>query len=94
MIYHVDSEQVAASAANVAATASAIRDQVAAMMANLLALQDTWGGVAAANFADCTSQWRITQAQVEASLDSISTQLATAASVYSEAEAQSMALFH
>lgn len=92
-IYAVNSEEVAASAARVGATGESIRQEVAVLMADLVALQGSWGGVASATFADCATQWRATQAQVETSLDHIAGQLATAARVYAEAEAQSTALF-
>lgn len=92
-VYHVDSEQVAASAALVAASAESIRGEVAQMMANLLALQDSWGGVAQSSFAECAATWRATQAQVEAALEDIAARLGSAATVYSDAEAASTALF-
>lgn len=91
--FSVNSDQVAASAARTVATGERIRAEVAAMMGDLVALQDTWGGVAAASFAECAAQWRVTQTQVEASLDAIATQLRTAATVYADAEAHSVALF-
>lgn len=92
-MYVVDPEQVAASAARVTATGERIRGEVSVMMADLVALQGSWGGVASANFSDCAAQWRTTQAQVEAALDAIGAQLATAAGVYADAEAQSASLF-
>nr|WP_022867450.1 WXG100 family type VII secretion target [Schaalia vaccimaxillae] len=92
-MYAVDSHQVSLSAARVAATADRIRSEVGAMLAELMALQETWTGVAHANFSGTVSQWQATQAQVEASLTSISSQMHMAANVYAEAEAQSSALF-
>ena len=92
-MYVVDPEQVAASAARVAATGERIRGEVAVMMADLVALQGSWGGVASANFSECATQWRTTQAQVDAALDAIGVQLATAAGVYADAESHSASLF-
>jgi len=91
--YAVNSDEVAASATRAAAAGERIRTEVAAMMTDLQSLQDTWGGVASATFADCAAQWRTTQAQVEASLDAIAAQLGAAAGVYADAEAQSASLF-
>jgi WXG100 family type VII secretion target len=91
--FTVNSDEVAASAARTTATGERIRAEAAAMMTDLLALQGSWGGVAAASFADCAAQWRATQAQVEASLEAIASQLAAAAGVYADAEAQSASLF-
>lgn len=91
--YAVNSDQIAASSAHVVATGERIRGEVATMMAELAALQDTWGGVASAGFVECATQWRATQAQVEAALDTIGAQLAHAATVYADAEARSTAIF-
>ncbi len=91
--FAVNSDEVAASAARTSATGERIREEVAVMMTDLVSLQETWGGLASANFAECAAQWRATQSQVEASLDAIATQLASAARVYSDAETESAALF-
>lgn len=91
--YMVDSAQIAESAAQVGATGEAIRTEVQVMLANLEALQGTWGGVAAAAFAECADQWRLTQAQVEETLDLIAQRLASASHVYAQAEDQSLGLF-
>ena len=76
--YAVDAEQISAAAAQACATASTIRSEVDTMMAQLLALQDSWTGGAQVNF----------QASI-----GISTQLQAAAATYSDAEAHSAALF-
>lgn len=91
--YAVNSDQIASSSAHVVATGERIRAEVATMMLDLTGLQDTWGGVASAGFAECATQWRLTQAQVEAALDTIGGQLAHAAAVYADAEARSTAIF-
>lgn len=91
--YAVNSDQISASSAHVVATGERIRAEVATMMTELAGLQDTWGGVASAGFADCATQWRATQAQVESALDTIGAQLAQAAGIYAEAEARSTAIF-
>ncbi|WP_043535849.1 WXG100 family type VII secretion target [Actinomyces polynesiensis] len=92
-MFVVDPEQVAASAARVTGTGERIRGEVAAMMADLVSLQGSWAGVASANFTECTAQWRVTQAQVEAALDAIGAQLAVAAGTYADAESRSASLF-
>ena len=48
--YAVDAEQIAAASAQACTTASTIRTEVDTMMAQLLALQDTWTGGAQVNF--------------------------------------------
>ncbi|WP_076466233.1 WXG100 family type VII secretion target [Actinomyces mediterranea] len=91
--YMVDSAQVSAAAARVGATSETIRQQVQAMLAELIALESSWSGAAQQNFQACVAGWQATQVQVEASLDAIGAQMNTAASVYADAEAQSTALF-
>ena len=93
MQYHVDAAQVSAASARAAASADAIRGEVAAMMGHLLALDSSWQGAAAAAFGDAREQWRGAQAHVEAALDAITTALAHAARSYEEAEATASRLF-
>lgn len=91
--FMVDSESIASAALRVNASSDALRAEVSAMMAELMALNGTWAGAASSQFAECIAQWQAVQAQVEAALDTIASQLNTASSVYAEAEAQSAALF-
>ena len=89
----VDAEQISAASAQACATASTIRSEVDTLMAQLLALQDSWTGGAQVNFQATITQWQGVQAQTHDALDAISTQLQTAAATYSEAEAHSASLF-
>ena len=91
--FMVDSDRVAGAATGVEATAQRIRTDVAAMMSDLVDLQNSWTGVAGQACAQLVAHWQTTQAQVEASLESIAQQLHMAASLYSDAEAQSLSLF-
>lgn len=92
-MYTIDSAEVSASAARVGQRSAEIRSQVEALMADLLALEGSWTGVAQAGFQACITDWRATQAQVEASLDAIGLRMGEAAAVYEEAEARSASLF-
>lgn len=91
--FMVDSESISVAAGRVGASSAAIRTEVSALMSELLALNSTWSGAASTQFAECVSQWRNVQAQVELALESIGAQLNTASAVYADAEAQSAALF-
>ena len=91
--YAVDAEQISAASAQACATASTIRSEVDTLLAQLLALQDSWTGGAQVNFQATITQWQGIQAQTHDVLDAISTQLQTAAATYSEAEAHSASLF-
>ena len=91
-VYSVDSGQVASCASRIQVTCDSIRGEVSALMHELLALKDSWQGAASAQFSESVSSWQTTQAQVETSLDQISTSLSHAAQVYADAEAQSMGL--
>jgi len=91
--FAVDAEQISAASAQACATASTIRTEVDTLMAQLLALQDSWTGGAQVNFQATITQWQGIQAQTHDALDAISTQLQAAASTYAEAEAHSSSLF-
>lgn len=91
--YAVDAEQISAAAAQACTTAATIRSEVDALMAQLLALQDSWTGGAQVNFQATITQWQGIQTQTHDALDSISSQLQTAAATYSDAETQSASLF-
>lgn len=91
--YFVDSAQVASASAATSAVAGRIRADVAQMMAQLNALQSSWGGAASSNFASVAEQWRGTQAAVEASLDNISQLLNVTANTYADAEQAAAGLF-
>ena len=93
-IFSVDSSQVAQAAAMTKLQVERIRTDVATMLGQLQHLQTSWTGGAAAGFTDCVQQWQATQAQVEQSLEAISTQLSFAASTYERAEAEAASLFH
>ncbi len=91
--FMVDSESIVSAGQRVAASSANLRAEVSALMGELVALHSSWNGTASAQFSECITQWQGVQAQVEAALDNIGTQLHRAASVYSDAEAQSAALF-
>jgi 6 kDa early secretory antigenic target len=91
--YEVDSAQVAAAAASVQARSATIRGEVAAMHRQLAELQASWRGAAATAFAGVLADWSATEAQLERSLDEISTAMQSAAHTYADAEAQASRLF-
>lgn len=92
-MFHVDSHEVARCSQVVRASAETIRAEVNAMMGHLTALEASWSGVAASQFSEVAASWRVTQQQVETALDTISAQLAAAASTYEDAESQATSLF-
>lgn len=63
------------------------------MYANLAALQGVWKGAASTQFSAVAEQWRASQQQMEASLESIQNALTQASSVYADAETQASHLF-
>ncbi len=92
-VYQVDSEQLTSASANVAVSAEAIRSSVAAMMAQLHALEGSWVGGASASFQALITRWHATQQQVEESLDALSSALASASATYVEAESGVASMF-
>jgi WXG100 family type VII secretion target len=93
MLYHVDSDEVAAAAARAAHSGETIRSEVAALVGSLQALDGTWQGQASAAFAGVLTQWRSAQAQVEAALTSLTQALSAAATGYADAEATAARMF-
>lgn len=91
--YEVDSALVAQAGGAAAASVTAIRTEVGALLRHLTDLQGAWRGAAAAAFADVVTDWSATQQQVEDGLDRIQQALAGAARTYADAEAQASRLF-
>ncbi len=91
--FNVDSGQLSAAGANVAAIAGQLRTDAAAMMSQVQSLQGSWTGAAASSFADCATRWRAAQSQMEAALDSIGQALHAVSVSYEEAESGAAAMF-
>lgn len=91
--FEVDSGQVEAAAARARHSAATIHGEVAGMMTQLLDLQSTWSGPAAASFTAVAQEWRATQQIVEQSLGQITEALDVAARTYADAEAEAHGLF-
>ena len=83
--FAVDAAEISTASARACATAATIRTEVDSLMTQLLALQDSWTGGAQVNFQETITQWEAIQTQTHDSLDTISTQLESAASTYSAA---------
>ncbi len=91
--FTVDTDAVLIATHAARGTADRLQAESAAMMSQLLQLQSSWTGSAAASFQACAEQWRTAQAQVEQALASIGTALGNAATQYAEAEQFSASLF-
>lgn len=91
--YQVDSEAVAAATSSVQAAASRIQSDVSGLHAQLLDLQSSWTGQAAAAFQAVVADWTATQRRVEESLHLINTGLAQAGQHYADIEHQNARLF-
>lgn len=92
-VFTVDTDAVLAVTSATRASAERIRSESSAMMSQLVQLQSSWSGSAAASFQACADQWRTAQAQVEQALAAISVALGNAASHYADAEQFSANLF-
>ena len=91
--FTVDTERIAAASGDIARLSADIEGQVGVMMHRLTALQEAWTGTASVQFQEVVGQWRGTQQQVRASLDSIGQVLGAAGVQYAEAEAQATRMF-
>ncbi|MDM7830509.1 WXG100 family type VII secretion target [Cellulomonas edaphi] len=91
--YEVDSAQVTATAAAVQSRATTIRSEVAAMQRQLVALQDTWRGSAATQFAAVMHEWSTASARLDHALGRIGDAMQAAGRTYADAEAQAARMF-
>lgn len=91
--FEVDSAEIMRASGSTRSSAAAIRSEVSAMMGHLTALQDSWRGGASAAFGAVLADWRATQQQVEASLDSIAMCLDAGSRQYEEAETSALQMF-
>jgi early secretory antigenic target protein ESAT-6 len=91
--FTVDSEAVFAAQSAVAATIPRVQGDVAALLANLHALQDSWGGTAATAFQGIVADWQATQQRVEESLVAINEALGAAGRQYLDVEEANVRLF-
>lgn len=92
-VFAVDSEAMQATQASAQASSDRVRAEVAGLMANLLALQDTWFGQASAGFRQQVEVWQATQRIVEDNLDSLNASLYLTLQAYTETENAAIALF-
>lgn len=91
--FNVDSAQVEQGALSARRHGEAIKSEVQAMTSVLMQMEGTWTGGAAAAFQSALGQWRVTQQQVEASLEALAAALNAAARQYSEVEGANLRLF-
>lgn len=91
--YQIDSEAVASATSAVQAAASRIQADVSGLHSQLLALQGSWTGSAAAAFQNVVADWTATQRRVEESLQVLNAGLAQAGRHYADIEQQNMRLF-
>ncbi|MFP7835219.1 WXG100 family type VII secretion target [Marisediminicola sp. LYQ134] len=91
--YQVDSDAVMTTTTAVRASIATISSEVGALNARLIELQSSWTGSASTAFQSVVIDWKATQQQVEASLESITEALALAGQHYADAEATNARLF-
>ena len=91
--FQVNTERIQAASGDIASISAELESLTATMLSRLTALQDAWTGSASARFQGVVQEWRDTQQQVKASLDSIGTALGQAGTHYAEAEAANERMF-
>lgn len=92
-VFSVDSDAVLATTSAVRGTIDRLQGETSAMMSQLMQLQASWTGSASVAFQTVIDQWRVTQRQVEDSLNGINTALASAGRQYADAEQATTSLF-
>lgn len=91
--YVVDSDAIESARMAAHATVGRIQTDVAALLGQLQALQDTWSGGASAAFQGVVTNWRGTQLSVEESLRQITLALQQAGQQYADVESANTRLF-
>src|SRR3954471_6852487 len=91
--FTVDSEAVFAAQSAVTSTIPRVQADVAALLAQLHALQDSWGGSAAVAFQGVVAEWQGTQARVGEALAAINEPLGAGGRQYLEVEESNARLF-
>jgi len=91
--YSVDSEAVLGATATVRASIGRIQSEVAALHGQLVGLQGSWSGPAAAAFQSVVTEWKGTQQRVEDNLAAINQALTFAAQQYAEIESANARMF-
>ena len=91
--YQVDSDEVLGVSSAVRGSISRIQSEVGALHGQLVNLQSSWTGPAAAAFQSLATEWRGTQQRVEENLAAINQALATAGHQYADAEASNARMF-
>lgn len=91
--FQVDTDRIHAASGDIASISTELESLVATMLTRLTALQDAWTGTAATRFQGVVHEWRGTQQQVKASLDSIGAALGQAGTHYADAEAANERMF-
>lgn len=91
--YQVDSEAVLSATGAARASIDRIQAEVSSLHGQLVGLQGSWSGQAAAAFQSVVTDWKATQQRVEESSRSINQALTLAAQQYAEIEASNARLF-
>jgi early secretory antigenic target protein ESAT-6 len=91
--YQVDSDEVLGASTAVRGSISRIQAEVGALHGQLVNLQSSWSGPAAAAFQTIAADWRATQQRVEENLAAINQALALAGQQYADIEAANTGMF-
>ncbi|MCU1569531.1 MAG: type secretion protein [Naasia sp.] len=91
--FSVDGEAVLAASSAVASTIPRVQSDVAALLAQLTSLQESWGGSAALAFQSVVNDWRTTQQRVDEALVAINQALAAAGRQYLDVEEANARMF-
>lgn len=89
----VDPNRIHDGNAQIQATIARLQQEITALQAQLLAMQDSWQGLASNSFQELFQRWKVTSDLVESQLGQLGQALAMAANQYSETESANQRLF-
>lgn len=92
-IFSVDSDAIGVTQVATSASIERVRAEVSTLLANLMALQNSWMGQASSAFQQQVDDWRVTQRMVEDALSGINVALQLTAHAYADTERTVMGVF-
>jgi len=91
--FFVDPNRIHDGNAQIQLTISRLQQEITSLQSQLMAMQDSWQGLASNSFQELFQRWKVTSDLVETQLGQLGQALALAANQYSETEMANQRLF-
>ncbi len=91
--FFVDPNRIHDGNAQIQLTISRLQQEITSLQSQLMAMQDSWQGIASNSFQELFQRWKVTSDLVDTQLGQLGQALALAANQYSETEMANQRLF-